>query len=84
MGAWHRAVVLTACIAAFLVADGTAAERLRAWGWPAGVAVAEAAFWLLVVKDAWVRLPAEEYADRLFDAADTLLRESPQTNSGNE
>jgi hypothetical protein len=36
------------------------------------------------VKDAWVRLPAEEYADRLFDAADTLLRESPQTNSGNE
>ena len=50
--------VLAVCVAAFLFGDGTVDERLRAWSWPACIAIVEALFWLIVVKDDWVRLPA--------------------------
>jgi hypothetical protein len=73
--AWAIAValaVLGTCAVAYALSDGTAAERVRAWGWPAGVAIVAAGVWWRAITPAWVRLTADAYADRLFEALDTL------------
>jgi hypothetical protein len=64
--------VLATCAIAYALSDGTASERLRTWGWPAGVACLALLMWWRVVTHGWVRLTAESYTDRLFEALDTL------------
>jgi hypothetical protein len=50
------------------------AHRLTRWGISGLAAAALAVFWARVVTPEWVRRPAEVYADRLFEAVETLRR----------
>lgn len=54
----------------------TLAKEFESWGWPGIVSVVSVVFWLVVVNPEWVRKPAETYAERLIEAADTLKQES--------
>jgi hypothetical protein len=47
-------------------------SRLTHWGTAALIAAASLAYWWRVVTPAWVRTPAETYADRLLESVDTL------------
>lgn len=73
--------VLATCALAYALSDGTAIERLRAWGWPAAVAVVAAVLWWRAITPAWVRLTADAYADRLFETLDTLRESRPQASA---
>lgn len=70
------AAVATLIAAALLLvfAAGSFSTRLADYGAGAGVALATLAFWVLVVRPAWVRTPADGYARRLAEAATALAR----------
>lgn len=73
--------VLATCAIALALSTGTFAERLRAWGWPAGVAIVAALVWWRAITPAWVKLTADAYADRLFEALDTLRDSRSQADA---
>lgn len=55
-----------------IVTKGTFDHRAAHWAVPAVVALVLALFWVFVVTPAWVRVPADAYAQRLFEAVETL------------
>jgi hypothetical protein len=59
----------------FAVSDRTG--RWSRWGVAEAICIAALVFWMFVVRREWVRTPAEAYADRLLEAADTLRSERP-------
>jgi len=65
-------VVGMAAVALLIVGSGSLGSRLTDWSWPLAAAFGLGAFWLKVVTPDWVRLPADAYARRLFEAAITL------------
>lgn len=78
---WSVAVallVLAGAILIFALDTESVGARLTAALPAAAWSVGVLAFDLLVVKDAWVRLPAEAYADQLVTAAETLAQTQRQ------
>lgn len=60
-----------------LVASGALHQRAARYGPGLAVAVLSLFFWVLVVTSGWVKVPAEEYAARLLEAAELLLADAP-------
>lgn len=68
-------VTLVAAAVLLAVDSGEFGDRALRYGPGLVVALAALVFWWLVVKRAWVRVPAEAYADRLVEAVDSLKNE---------
>jgi hypothetical protein len=66
--------VVTLTLSGVLLAcgSGTFASRAGHFGWPAAASILLGLFWLAVVDQDWVRVPADAYAGRLIEAAYTL------------
>ena len=60
---------------------GPIEHRLLTWGWPGLVSAAALIFWARVVTRAWVRQPAETYADRLLESVHTLKTLGPPNST---
>jgi hypothetical protein len=71
------ALVLIIACAAIVVGTAALPSRARAWGPAAGMSIVALAFWLAIVTPEWVRLPADTYADRLFEAVHRLPLRTP-------
>jgi hypothetical protein len=73
--------LLTVAVAGVLFAlePGTPGHRVALYAPAAGLAAATLAFWLASVSRVWVKLPAEAYADRLYEAVNTLSRSDATT-----
>jgi hypothetical protein len=67
-------LVAAASIVLFVLGAGSVGRRLVAYGIPFATAVLCFAFWLRMVSPAWVRTPAERYAERLLGAVQLLTR----------
>ena len=65
-------VSLAVSIALLVFSSGSFGERAARWCLPAAVALLLAAFWWGAVTPAWVRVPAEAYAERLIESIDIL------------
>jgi hypothetical protein len=63
------------CGVLFWLTSGSAAHRAVRFAPAAGVSLAMLAFWLIVVRRAWVKLPAEAYADQFVAAVEQLHAE---------
>lgn len=63
---------IIATLALCIWGDGPTVTRLLTWGWPGLVSAAALIFWGWVVTPAWIRQPAETYADRLLESVHTL------------
>lgn len=55
--------------------------RWLTWGWPGVVSLAALGFWVRMVNPAWVRRPAETYADRLLESVHTLITQGPMNST---
>jgi hypothetical protein len=64
-------VLVIACIA-LLTDNGSTLSRVKAWGPGIGTSLVALVFWLTIVTPDWVRLPADTYAERLFEAVQRL------------
>lgn len=70
-----RALTVIALITSavlFGLFDGSLGARVNRWGLSGAVALAMLAYWTLIVNESWVRRAAETYADRLFEALESL------------
>jgi hypothetical protein len=76
----HGALPVLSCVcfalsvALLLLSDGALSSRAAHWAPAVGISALSALFWMLVVTRAWVRAAAENYADRLFGALESLTR----------
>lgn len=68
------AVGVVVSIAFAVLGSGATTTRLDRWVPAAIVCALCLGFWLLIVKPEWVRRAAENYADRLLEAADVVTR----------
>jgi hypothetical protein len=76
---WGLGLAITASVVAVLlvvVTKGTLDHRVAHWVVPAVLAFGLALFWLFIVKPDWVRIPADAYARRLFEAIEALREPS--------
>jgi hypothetical protein len=64
---------LLVSIAFVFLAPGALSSRAKHWGPAGGVCALCLIFWLAVANDAWVRRAADNYADRLLGAVDSLI-----------
>jgi hypothetical protein len=67
------ALTFALSIALFAATGSTADDRLAKYLPAALAALAMLAFWIVIVRPAWVRVPADAYAQRLLEAAETLV-----------
>ena len=65
-------VTLAASTALLLLSSGSFDDRAARWCLPVAVSLVLAGFWWRVVTPAWVRVPADAYAERLIESLDTL------------
>ncbi len=72
LGITFSIVGLLVAIAFVGLGSGSLSTREDRWGAAAAVCLVCLLFWLSVVTDAWVRKAADNYADRLLGAADSL------------
>lgn len=72
---------LIATIALCSWGGGAVDSRLLTWGWPGLISAASLIFWWRVVTPAWVRQPAETYADRLLESIHTLKTQGPPSST---
>jgi len=75
------AVGVIASLALTIWGVESVATRVLIWGWPGLVSLAALAFWARIVTPAWVRRPAETYADRLLESVHTLKRQGPANST---
>jgi hypothetical protein len=68
------AVGMVASVAFTALGSGATTTRLDRWVPAAIVCALCFGFWLLIVQPGWVRRAAENYADRLLEAADVVAR----------
>jgi hypothetical protein len=69
------AVVLGVCAGLLVLGEGKASARFARWGSAGILSLLALAYWTVVVTKGWVRRAAELYADRLFEALETLRQE---------
>lgn len=69
-------ISLGGCVLLIGLTGASLAHRLALYAPAAAISLALMAFWLAAVSSDWVRIPADAYADRLFEAVDVLTRES--------
>ena len=74
IGLWVGCGCLALSISLLLLGDGALSSRATAWIPVAAIGAASALFWGLVVTPGWVRAAAENYADRLHGAVESLTR----------
>jgi hypothetical protein len=59
------------------LASGSVNRLLALYAPAASISLLLLLFWIATVSDSWVRIPADAYAGRLFEAVDVLLRQNP-------
>lgn len=62
----------------------TLAHRFALYAPAAVISLLLMVFWFAAVSADWVRIPADAYADRLFEAVDVLTREAPANQNTND
>ena len=75
---WGVGSAVLALVISVALSDGSWGEILIGAGVPAISALAIGAFFTFAVTRSWVRVPAEAYAGRLFDALVVLDRARPR------
>jgi len=81
IGVGFAAIGVIAALAICIWGSGPSDSRLLPWGWPGLVSAAGLIFWGWIVTPAWVRRPAESYADRLLEAVHTLKNQTPPNST---
>ena len=70
-------LTLLVAVALLLFASGPFSHRAARWSLPAVASLLLALFWWTAVTPAWVRIPADAYAERLLESIETLRQPAP-------
>ena len=78
-----RAIGIVVCLVTILattvllgLASGHFSQRAGRYAPGLGVALIELIFWIAVVSEDWVRIPADAYASRLMESVELLVRDA--------